>query len=147
MGQIVRFEMDEPETAGVQTQQPLPIESPINLTDEEERMSRDSNAEIRHKAHQALDSLMHGNARFRKVLITASTSFQCVDILAIETSCPAHAVSAVAGCSSPQPAAFEALASPERPVPQNSMSLPTKLYLWHRESSRGVGLIWSCWRR
>ena len=69
MGQIVRFEMDEPETAGVQTQQPLPVDSPINLTDEEEKMSRDSNAEIRHKAHQALDSLMHGNARFRKVLI------------------------------------------------------------------------------
>lgn len=67
MGQIVRFEMDEPETPGVQTQQPLPAGSPINFTDEEERLSRDSNAEIRHKAHQALDSLMQGNARFQKV--------------------------------------------------------------------------------
>ena len=67
MGQIVRFEMDEPETAGVQTQQPVPIDSPINLTDEEEKMSRDANAEIRHKAHQALESLMDGNSRFRKV--------------------------------------------------------------------------------
>ena len=68
MGQIVRFEMDEPETAGVQTQVPVPVDSPINLTDEEEKMSRDANAEIRHKAHQALESLMDGNARFRKVI-------------------------------------------------------------------------------
>ncbi len=67
MGQIVRFEMDEEETPGMQTLQPLPAGSPINLTDEEERLSRDSNAEIRHKAHQALDSLMQGNARFLKV--------------------------------------------------------------------------------
>jgi len=67
MGQIVRFEMDEPETAGVQTQQPPPVSSPISLTDEEEKMSRDSNAEIRHKSHQALECLMDGNARFAKV--------------------------------------------------------------------------------
>lgn len=77
MGQIVRFEMDEPETPGVQTQQPLPAGSPINLTDEEEKLSRDSNAEIRHKAHQALDSLMQGNARFQKVCWHAFSLYLC----------------------------------------------------------------------
>lgn len=65
----MRFEIDEPDTAGVQTQQPMPVDNPINLTDEEERMSRDANAEIRHKAHQALENLMDGNTRFRKVLL------------------------------------------------------------------------------
>ena len=67
MGQIVRFELDEQETPAPQTQVQLPASSPINLTDEEERMSRDSNAEIRQKAHQVLESLMRGNERFRKV--------------------------------------------------------------------------------
>ena len=67
MGQIVRFEMDDPESAGVQTQQPLPVDHPVVLPDEEEKSSREANAEIRHKAHQALESLMDGNARFRKV--------------------------------------------------------------------------------
>ena len=67
MGQIVRFELDEQETPAPQTQVQLPVSSPISLTDEEERMSRDSNAEIRQKAHQVLESLMSGNARFRKV--------------------------------------------------------------------------------
>ncbi|CAK0786549.1 hypothetical protein CVIRNUC_009762 [Coccomyxa viridis] len=66
MGQIVRFELDEQETPAPQTQVQLPASSPINLTDEEERMSRDSNAEIRQKAHQVLESLMRGNERFRK---------------------------------------------------------------------------------
>ena len=69
--------MDEPEIPGVQTQQPLPAGSPINLTDEEEKLSRDSNAEIRHKAHQALDSLMQGNARFQKVC-SHTFSIPCV---------------------------------------------------------------------
>ena len=67
MGQIVRFELDEQETPAPQTQVQLPASSPISLTDEEERMSRDSNAEIRQKAHQVLESLMRGNERFRKV--------------------------------------------------------------------------------
>ena len=67
MGQIVRFELDEQDAPAPQTQVQLPASSPINLTDEEERMSRDSNAEIRQKAHQVLESLMSGNERFRKV--------------------------------------------------------------------------------
>lgn len=67
MGQIVRFELDEPDAPVAQTQVPNPLSSPMSLTDEEEKMSRDSNAEIRHKAHQALQCLMHGNARFAKV--------------------------------------------------------------------------------
>ena len=124
LGQIVRFEMDEPENAGVQIQQPLPVDSPINLTDEEERMSRDSNAEIRHKAHQALDSLMHGNARFRKVLII-SVLLHYIEIMAYNTSCLAHSMGAVATAHTPKAAGCEAVASPKRPVPQKSVSLAT----------------------
>ncbi|BDA49908.1 probable carbonic anhydrase 1 at N-terminal half [Coccomyxa sp. Obi] len=61
LGQIVRFELDTPE---------IPPAAPNtglgHITEEDERSYRGSDAEVRQKARQALESLLEGNARFLK---------------------------------------------------------------------------------
>jgi hypothetical protein len=63
LGQIVRFELETPGS-------PAATAPPANLghiTEEDEKSYRGSDAEVRQKARQALESLLEGNARFRKV--------------------------------------------------------------------------------
>ncbi|CAL8465564.1 g5100 [Coccomyxa elongata] len=61
LGQIVRFELETPESPPA-----APNVSLGHITEEDERSYRGSDAEVRQKARQALESLLEGNARFLK---------------------------------------------------------------------------------
>ncbi len=72
LGQIVRFELEAPESPGAAPAQLG------HLTEEEEKSHRGSDAEVRQKARQALESLLEGNARFRKVSICLCKAWQII---------------------------------------------------------------------
>lgn len=62
LGQIVRFELETPGSPAT-----APPANLGHITEEDEKSYRGSDAEVRQKARQALESLLDGNARFRKV--------------------------------------------------------------------------------
>lgn len=62
LGQIVRFELETPESPPAASSASLG-----HIAEEEERSYRGNDAEVRQKARQALESLLEGNARFLKV--------------------------------------------------------------------------------
>lgn len=59
----MRFELQNPAVTA-----PSPTPNLGHITEEDEKSYRGSDAEVRQKARQALESLLEGNARFTKVL-------------------------------------------------------------------------------